>query len=159
MPDATRAWKIFSFPAVQHIASPWRDGDIILLAARRCTVNSATLPAHQGSDGLTQISPNAVHRLVQSRKQEMNAKEQQLTELLTLTSRSITHMTAAMTALSFDLLRSDDSGVRSAASKMITRLGSVSRELDQQWVLISELTGVEAPSRMDSIEEVQLHSA
>ncbi len=89
----------------------------------------------------------------------MNAKEQQLTELLTLTSRSITHMTAAMTALSFDLLRSDDSGVRSAASKMITRLGAVSRELDQQWVLISELTGVEAPTRVDAIEEVQLHSA
>ena len=42
---------------------------------------------------------------------------------------------------------------------MITRLGAVSQELDQQWVLISELTGVEAPIRVDAIEEVQLHSA
>ncbi|UCJ14660.1 hypothetical protein K5Q02_12225 [Pseudomonas sp. MM211] len=89
----------------------------------------------------------------------MNAKEQQLTELLTLTSRTITHMTAAMTALSFDLLRSDDGGVRSAASKMITRLGAVSQELDQQWALISELTGIQAPDRHDTIEEVQLHTA
>lgn len=89
----------------------------------------------------------------------MNAKEQQLTELLTLTSRSITHMTAAMTALSFDLLRSDDCGVRTAASKMIIRLGTVSQELDQQWALISELTGVEAPQRADAVEEVQLHTA
>ena len=89
----------------------------------------------------------------------MTAKEQQLTELLTLTSRSITHMTAAMTALSFDLLRSNDSSVRAAGSKMITRLGAVSQELDQQWELIQSLTGVEAPHRGDTVEEVQLHSA
>ncbi|TBU93960.1 hypothetical protein [Phytopseudomonas dryadis] len=89
----------------------------------------------------------------------MTAKEQQLTELLTLTSRSITHMAAAMTALSFDLLRSSDAGVRAAGSKMITRLGAVSLELDQQWQLIGELTGVEAPQRADVVEEVQLHTA
>ena len=51
----------------------------------------------------------------------MTAKEQQLTELLTLTSRSITHLTAAMTSLSFDLLRSSDPGVRGAGSRMVVR--------------------------------------
>lgn len=89
----------------------------------------------------------------------MTAKEQQLTELLTLTSRSITHLTAAMTSLSFDLLRSSDPGVRGAGSRMVVRLQAVSEELDQQWKLIGELTGVAQPPRADQIVEVQLHSA
>ena len=85
----------------------------------------------------------------------MNNKEQQLTELLTLTSRSLTHMTAAMTALSFDLIRSTDPGVRGAGKRMIARLECVSQEMDQQWKLLSELTG-EAPARHDGVEVVHL---
>jgi hypothetical protein len=88
----------------------------------------------------------------------MGSKEQQLTELLTLTSRSITHLTASMTSLSFDLLRSHDPDVRSAGSKMVARMEAVSKELDQQWRLISELTGVQPPERIDAVEEVQLQS-
>ncbi|MCY1562767.1 hypothetical protein D9M68_1002160 [compost metagenome] len=68
-------------------------------------------------------------------------------------------MTAAMTALSFDLLRSTDPGVRTAGSRMIGRLEAVSKELDQQWKLISELTGEAHTSRADAVEEVLLHSA
>ncbi|UTW06561.1 hypothetical protein [Pseudomonas benzenivorans] len=86
----------------------------------------------------------------------MTRKEQQLTELLTLTSRSLTHMTAAMTSLSFDLLRSSDPGVRGAGSRMIARLESLSHELDQHWELISELTGEPPADRADRIEEVLL---
>ncbi|MEX6504062.1 hypothetical protein [Pseudomonas zhanjiangensis] len=89
----------------------------------------------------------------------MTAKEQQLTDLLTLASRSVTHLTAALTSLSFDLLRSTDPGVRAAGSRMIVRMQSVSEELDQQWELIAELTGVEQPARVDGVVEVQLHSA
>lgn len=89
----------------------------------------------------------------------MTQKERQLTELLTLSSRSITHMTAAVTALSFDLLRSSDPSVRAAGTRMISRLEAVSKELDQQWKLISELTGAPEPERSDVVEEVQLHSA
>jgi hypothetical protein len=92
------------------------------------------------------------------RKTDMTRKEQQLTELLTLTSRSLTHMTAAMTSLSFDLLRSTDPGVRGAASRMIARMESVSRGLDQHLKLISELTGEPQPQRPDAVEEVLLHS-
>ncbi|MBU1332816.1 MAG: hypothetical protein KJ884_20615 [Gammaproteobacteria bacterium] len=88
----------------------------------------------------------------------MTAKEQQLTELLTLSARSVTHLTAAMTALSFDLLRSNDPGVRGAGNRMIVRLEAVSKELDQQWKLISELTGVPEPLRPDMVEVVQLQS-
>jgi hypothetical protein len=38
----------------------------------------------------------------------MESKEQQLMELLGLTARSLTHLTASMTSMSFELLRSDD---------------------------------------------------
>lgn len=88
----------------------------------------------------------------------MTHKEQQLTELLTLTSRSITHLTAAMTSLSFDLLRSADPAVRGAGRRMIARMESVSDELDHQWDLIGKLTGAPQPARADAVEEVHLHS-
>jgi len=89
----------------------------------------------------------------------MSPKEQQLSELLALTSRSLTHLTAAITTLSFDLMRSTDPSVRGAGSRMIVRLEAVSKELDQQWALISQLTGGAQPSRADAVVEVQLHSA
>lgn len=88
----------------------------------------------------------------------MTAKEQQLTELLILSSRSNTHLTAAITAMSFDLLRSSEPSTRAAGSRMISRMEAVSKDLDQQWLLIGELTGVQPPERADGVEEVQLHS-
>lgn len=88
----------------------------------------------------------------------MTLKEQQLTELLTLTSRSLTHLTASLTSLSFDLLRSQDPDVRGAGSRMVARLEAVSRELDQQWQLIGDLTGVQPTERLDTVEEVLLQS-
>jgi hypothetical protein len=89
----------------------------------------------------------------------MSPKEQQLSELLALTSRSLTHLTAAITTLSFDLMRSTDPSVRGAGSRMIVRLEAVSKELDQQWALISQLTGESQPTRADAVVEVQLHTA
>lgn len=88
----------------------------------------------------------------------MTAKEQQLTELLSLTSRSITHLTASIAAMSFDLLRSPEPSTRAAGSRMIARMEAVSKELDQQWQLIGELTGSQPPERANAVEEVQLHS-
>ena len=89
----------------------------------------------------------------------MSPKEQQLSELLALTSRSLTHLTAAITTLSFDLMRSTDPSVRGAGSRMIVRLEAGSKELDQQWALISPLTGEPQPTPADAVVEVQLHSA
>ncbi|HSX87581.1 MAG TPA: hypothetical protein VLG17_06230 [Pseudomonas sp.] len=87
----------------------------------------------------------------------MTAKEQQLTELLALSSRSITHLTAAITSMSFDLLRSTEPSTRAAGSRMIARMEAVSKELDRQWKLIGDLTE-EPPARTAVIEEVQLRS-
>ncbi|WP_079201170.1 hypothetical protein [Pseudomonas sp. CC6-YY-74] len=88
----------------------------------------------------------------------MTHKEQQLTELLTLTSRSLTHLTASMTALSFDLIRSPDPAVCGAGKRMIARLEAVSKEIDHQWKLIGELTEDTQHVRHDLVEVVHLHS-
>ncbi len=89
----------------------------------------------------------------------MTAKEQQLSELLALSSRSITHLTAAITSMSFDLLRSPEPSTRAAGSRMIARMEAVSKELDQQWMLIGDLAGVQPQLRADAmIEEVHLRS-
>ena len=87
----------------------------------------------------------------------MTDNEQQLTELLALSARSITHLTAAITSMSFDLLRSPEPDTRAAAARMISRMEAVSKELDRQWGLIGKLSG-EPPARAVAIEEVHLRS-
>ncbi|AZE50814.1 hypothetical protein C4K04_5164 [Pseudomonas chlororaphis] len=45
----------------------------------------------------------------------MDSKEQQLKTLLGLTTRTLTDLTASITSMSFELLRSEDSTTRNAA--------------------------------------------
>lgn len=90
----------------------------------------------------------------------MQDKEQQLTELLGLTSRTLTHLTAAMTSMSFELLRSEDQVTRSAGKRMIDRMATISAGLDQHWRLIGELTGVHLPhEETETLVEVEMYSA
>ncbi len=85
----------------------------------------------------------------------MDAREKQMAELLSLTARSLTHLTASITAMSFELISSEDKTVRAAGKRMITRMAAVSSELDQQWLIISQLSGVmETPPQ--TLEEVLL---
>lgn len=87
----------------------------------------------------------------------MTAKEAQLTELLSLSARTLTHLTASITAMSFELLNSHDSAVHAAANKMIKRMLAINNELDQQWQLIGELAGVNLePTKV--LEQVELHA-
>lgn len=90
----------------------------------------------------------------------MTAKEAQLTELLSLTARTLTHLTASMTAMSFELLNSHDSAVHAAANKMIERMLAINTELDQQWQLIGDLAGVnlEPTSALEQVELQALES-
>ena len=88
----------------------------------------------------------------------MTLKGKQLAELIAHTARSITHLTAAMTSQSFELLRSADPDVRGAGRRMIVRMEAVSHGLDQQWALIGELIDAPQPARLDAVEEVHLHS-
>jgi len=73
----------------------------------------------------------------------MTAKEAQLTELLSLSTRTLTHLTAAITAMSFELLNTQDSAVNATAHKMIERMLAINNELDQQWQLLDQLAGTQ----------------
>jgi hypothetical protein len=89
----------------------------------------------------------------------MESKEQQLMELLGLMARSLTHLTASMTSMSFELLRSDDEVTSAAGRRMIDRMATISTGLDEHWRLIGELTGVHvAHEQIETVEEVQLKS-
>ncbi|CAH0258688.1 hypothetical protein ACYSTU_02775 [Pseudomonas glycinis] len=87
----------------------------------------------------------------------MESKEQLLMELLGHTARSLTHLTASVTSMSFELLRSDDEVVKSAGRHMIDRMATISAGLDEHWRLIGELTGVHiAHEQIETIQEIQL---
>jgi hypothetical protein len=87
----------------------------------------------------------------------MDSKEQQLTELLGLTARTLTHLTASMTSMSFELLRSKDEVTRVAGKRMIDRMATISAGLDEHWRLIGELTGVHiAQEQIETVHEEQM---
>ncbi|WP_347901763.1 hypothetical protein [Pseudomonas purpurea] len=87
----------------------------------------------------------------------MESKEQQLMALLGLTARSLTHLTASMTSMSFELLHSEDEVTKAAGRRMIDRMATVSAGLDEHWRLIGELTGVHvAHEQIETVEEIQL---
>ncbi|MBX9407686.1 hypothetical protein K5E40_18585 [Pseudomonas baetica] len=87
----------------------------------------------------------------------MESKEQLLMELLSHTARSLTHLTASVTSMSFELLRSEDEVVKTAGRHMIDRMATISAGLDEHWRLIGELTGVHvAHEQIETIQEIQL---
>ena len=63
----------------------------------------------------------------------MESKEQHLVRLLSLTTRSLTHLTAAMSETSFEMMRSEDPAVKSAGRRMIDHLAAIGAGLDQHW--------------------------
>ncbi|MBI3907763.1 hypothetical protein [Pseudomonas sp. GL-RE-26] len=89
----------------------------------------------------------------------MESKEQLLMELLGLTARSLTHLTASMTTMSFELMRSEDVVTRTAGRHMIDRMATISAGLDEHWRLIGELTGVHGPhGPIETLQEIQLQA-
>ncbi|KPW72375.1 MULTISPECIES: hypothetical protein [Pseudomonas syringae group] len=87
----------------------------------------------------------------------MDSKEHQLTELLGLTARTLTHLTASMTSMSFELLRSEDEVTSTAGRRMIDRMATISAGLDEHWRLIGDLTGVHlAQEQVETVTEIQL---
>jgi hypothetical protein len=87
----------------------------------------------------------------------MTAKEAQLTELLSLPTRTLTHLTAAITAMSFELLNTHGGAVNASAHKMIERMLAINSELDQQWKLLGQLAGTR-PELGSALEQVVLQS-
>ncbi|WP_374981260.1 hypothetical protein PSGK_09115 [Pseudomonas solani] len=71
----------------------------------------------------------------------MESKEQQLVRLLSLTTRSLTHLTAAMTEMSFEMMRSDDQAIKQAGQRMIDHLAVIGAGLDQHWETLGTYAG------------------
>ncbi|QAY87874.1 hypothetical protein [Pseudomonas arsenicoxydans] len=89
----------------------------------------------------------------------MESKEQLLMDLLSHTARSLTHLTASVTSMSFELMRSDDDVTKAAGRRMIDRMATISTGLDEHWRLIGELTGVHiAQEQIETIQEIQLQT-
>ncbi|WP_369959805.1 hypothetical protein [Pseudomonas benzenivorans] len=89
----------------------------------------------------------------------MDTKDSQLAELLSLTARSMTHLTAALAQMSFELMRSGDPSSQRAGQHMIDHLAQISGELDQQWAMIGALTGQPASGeKTDLVVEVQMQA-
>lgn len=89
----------------------------------------------------------------------MDTKDDQLAQLLSLTTRSMTHLTAALAEMSFELMRSNDPPSHRAGQRMIDHLEEISGELDRQWALIGALTGQPIPEeKAELLVEVQLQA-
>jgi hypothetical protein len=89
----------------------------------------------------------------------MDSREKQLMELLGITARTLTHLTASITSMSFELLRSEDKVTRDAGKRMIDRMATISSGLDEHWRLIGELTGVPlAQEEVETVLEIQMLS-
>ena len=72
----------------------------------------------------------------------MESKEQHLVRLLSLTTRSLTHLTAAMSEMSFEMMRSEDPAVKSAGRRMIDHLAAIGAGLDQHWETLATYSDV-----------------
>jgi hypothetical protein len=81
----------------------------------------------------------------------MDSKEQQLKTLLGLTTRTLTDLTASITSMSFELLRSEDSTTRNAARQMIDRMMTISSHLDEHWRLLAEFSGQDSEAPLDGM--------
>ncbi|MCJ0972235.1 hypothetical protein MST27_02470 [Pseudomonas sp. PS1] len=63
----------------------------------------------------------------------MPDRNEQLDELLVFTARSISQLTEALNALSFELMASEDPAVRIASRRMVSRIAAVQAGFEQRW--------------------------
>ena len=73
----------------------------------------------------------------------MHTCSEQLVELLSLTTRSLSQLSDALTTYTFEMMASSDPAVRIASRRMVSRVALIQASVDQQQRLLSALTGVE----------------
>lgn len=86
----------------------------------------------------------------------MDTREQHLIRLLSLTTRSLTHLSAAMTEMSFELMRSEDEAARQAGRRMIDHLAAISAGLDEHWQALGDFGGGPPEEPVETLVEVEL---
>ncbi|MAB96535.1 MAG: hypothetical protein CMK71_00500 [Pseudomonadaceae bacterium] len=87
----------------------------------------------------------------------MDVRDKQLAQLMSLYSRTLTHLTAALADMSFELMRSSDEVAKQAGQRMINHVTQIGAGLDQQWPLIAAITGESVEDEPEPpVTEVQL---
>jgi hypothetical protein len=86
----------------------------------------------------------------------MHTCNEQLAELLSLTARSLSQLSEAVTTFSFEMMACEDPAVRIASRRMVSRVALIQSSFDHQQRLVSALTGAEQAG-CASVFEVELH--
>ena len=131
-----------------------REGTVILVAGRAEVVLHLWLLAYSLASLVSETISYAGTQALE--EYAMSAKEEQLLQLLGLMARSMTHMTASITAMAFEQLRSQDAALQNSAKRMIERMQAINEELDQQWELVGQLTGQRDQEAL--VEELDISS-
>lgn len=85
----------------------------------------------------------------------MHTCNEQLVEFLSLTARSLSQLSDALTTHSFEMMASEDPAVRIASRRMVSRVAQIQSSFEHQLRLVSGLTGVEHAAG-GSVFEVEL---
>jgi len=73
----------------------------------------------------------------------MHTCNEQLAELLSLTARSLSQLSEALTTYSFEMMASEDPAVRIASRRMVSRVSLIQSNFDHQLRLVSAITGID----------------
>lgn len=82
----------------------------------------------------------------------MHTPNEQLVELLSLTTHSLSQLTEALTTYSFEMMASEDPAVRIASRRMASRIAVIQTGLGHQQRMVSTLTGIASIPSISVIE-------
>ncbi|WP_462381226.1 hypothetical protein [Pseudomonas sp. Marseille-QA0892] len=85
----------------------------------------------------------------------MTPNEERLATLVAQNAMSLAQLSSVISSFALELSRSSDPSVRRACGHALAKLGTVSSEMDRQWISLTELTGVQRPP-FSHVEEVVL---
>lgn len=86
----------------------------------------------------------------------MHTRNAQLAELMNLTAQSISQLSEALTAFSFELMASEDPAARIASRRMASRVSAIQSAFDRKRRLLS-VVAEQAPSPPGSVVELDIH--
>ena len=85
----------------------------------------------------------------------MHTCNEQLAEFLSMTARSLSQLSEAVTTYSFEMMASEDPAVRIASRRMVSRVSQIQSTFEHQLRRFGALTGVEHAA-CGSVLEVEL---
>ncbi|WP_181296080.1 hypothetical protein [Pseudomonas sp. Q2-TVG4-2] len=87
----------------------------------------------------------------------MHTRNEQLAELLSLTTHGFSQLAEALVTLSFELMASEDPATRIASRRMVTRMAAIQSAFAQQLSLLEPI-GEQQPAAPDTWPEDGMES-